>query len=54
LDVTDPDRVGKTFKKKLRRQEQSYMVLVDNAGVGEIVLLPTWSDEDLFNIFNYT
>jgi short-subunit dehydrogenase len=51
LDVTDPDQVGKALKE-VEKTGKGLYGLVNNAGVGEIGLLPTWSDEDLFNIFN--
>ncbi len=51
LDVRDPLQVREAFELVVREGGGLYG-LVNNAGVGGLGMLSTWSDEDLADIFN--
>jgi short-subunit dehydrogenase len=51
LDVRNAEQVREAVNFVAGRGTGLYG-LVNNAGLGELGLLPTWSDEEVFNIFN--
>jgi short-subunit dehydrogenase len=51
LDVTDPIQVAEAVQL-VENTGNGLFGLVNNAGIGELGILPTWSDEELFKIFD--
>lgn len=51
LDVRNPAQVQHALEQVTARGEGLYG-LVNNAGVGELGLFATWTDEEMFNIFD--
>ena len=51
LDVRNAEQIRKAVNLVAGRGTGLYG-LVNNAGLGELGLLPTWSDEEVFNIFD--
>ena len=51
LDVTDPGQVENAVQL-VERTGKGLYGLVNNAGIGELGLLPAWSDDELLMIFN--
>ncbi|MCB9136497.1 MAG: SDR family oxidoreductase [Anaerolineales bacterium] len=51
MDVRNPDQIQHALEQ-ITEHGQGLYGLVNNAGIGELGLLATWTDEEMFNIFD--
>ena len=51
MDVRNADQVNSALEQ-VTKAEHGLYGLVNNAGIGPLGLLPTWTDEEMFDIFN--
>lgn len=51
LDVRDPQQIQSAFRQ-VKQAGQGLYAVVNNAGVGDLGLLATWTDEEILDIFN--
>jgi NAD(P)-dependent dehydrogenase (short-subunit alcohol dehydrogenase family) len=51
MDVRSPEQVEAAYQQ-VRQAGLGLYAVINNAGVGDLGLLATWTDEELFDIFN--